>query len=805
MLKNNNTKILRKITVRSLRFGKMRNIFIIITVALSAALISGLAGFSAAYDKNVERELAMQYQTMYSELSKEQAESLKDDGRTEDMVTYKAGSPMEVDNYIIRAAYYSEDGGIIKSARSQITEGTYPAKINEAAVSKAYMRKISKEPVIGAEITITWLDGNTETYTVTGYTDAEPENNFVIMLSEEYAESGAELKDVNYTAALRINGADKMTEQTFLEEIRSMGGQYGIPRYNIRENSSFVVMISDTTPTEKITVIIVSIAVLFISVFVIYSIFYISVTGRIRQFGQLRTIGMTSKQIRKTVQYEGIFLSAAGIMAGICIGTACAYFLMPSGFYLPNTLNIWALTIIANTLTVMLSIRKPAKIAAAVSPIEAAKMYDNRAETKNKAGRKRSLTPFNLAKISAGSNRKKSAMTAISLGIGGVLFILGGTFLAAYNLEEYARQAEFSLGDYMIGISNNAIQTAEYGLTDIQLVSPFTKELEAEIASLDGVEKITRQESFEVTYEYNNYQSNCSIMSFNKKDVDMLEPHIQDYIDYEKMIQNKEILVNNNSVAKEIFGWEFEIGDKVKFRWYDGTDYREDYFTIAGNMENLYKVTDEKARLMTLNDGWFFLPEELLAVMVPEGYNFSYRMIIAVEDYKTDTVVKEFLENYTDDNLYLTLAKFTAYLKQREKDYNSMKYMIWGLSAFIIGFALINMINTLVSNAMARKGEFAMLCSIGMSRAQLKKMIIEEGLILAVKNIIITVCLGVPAGYAFILLMHEFGAYYLHWHFPIWHLLAYAVLVVLVPVIISGVVICILGRKPLVERLREVE
>lgn len=59
MLKNNNGAILRKLTIRSLRSGKMRNLFIIITVALAAALISGLAGFAIGMDKKEERELAV--------------------------------------------------------------------------------------------------------------------------------------------------------------------------------------------------------------------------------------------------------------------------------------------------------------------------------------------------------------------------------------------------------------------------------------------------------------------------------------------------------------------------------------------------------------------------------------------------------------------------------------------------------------------------------------------------------------------------------------------------------------------------
>ncbi|MDE6519157.1 MAG: ABC transporter permease [Ruminococcus sp.] len=807
MLKNNNRGIIRRLTMRSLKCGKMRNVFIIITVALSAALISGLAGFYAAYDKNEERELATQPQVVYRDISKEQIENLKSDDRTEDMVLYKTGNSMEVENYMIRASYYSEDGAIIKSAHSQIIEGRYPEKINEAAVSKAYMKKIGKNPAIGEEFSVTWLEGNTETYTVTGLTDVESESSFVIMLSEEYAENGTELKDIDYTAVLRITNAEKMDAQTFLSEIRSMGEQYGIPRHQIRENSSFTIRISNITTNEMLAVFVISTAILFVSVFVIYSIFYISVTGRIRQFGQLRTIGMTSKQIKKSVRYEGIFLSTAGIFIGLLIGTAIAYFLAPKGFYFPNTLKVCAITIIANTLTVMFSVNKPAKIAAAASPIEAAKMNDNGGAANYKKNAKRKLTPFGLAIISTDSNRKKSAMTAISLGIGGVLFITGGTLLASYNREEYSRQDEFALGDYILDISSNAVQTAEHGATDIQLIKPFSKKLINDIAALEGVEKVTCLERFNVTFEYNNYQSDSSVMPFDRDSTNILEQYRNgnEAFDYDRMVQNKEIIISNNNVAQEIYGWKFEIGDKVKFRWYDGNDYHEDYFTVAGSVEKIYKSQDERAKLLDLNYGWFFIPKELLKAMVPEGYDFSDGLIISVEDYKTDTVVKEFLEKCADESPHLSMKKFTDYFKQNEKNYASLQYMIWGLSAFIIGFALINLINTLVSNTMARKHEFAMLCSIGMSGGQLKKMIIGEGLILAVKNIVITAILGTTAGYFLIWFMHEHAATYLHYHFPIWYMLGYAVLVVAVPVIISGIILNILGKKSLVERLREAE
>ncbi len=808
MLKNNNGAILRKLTMRSLRAGRMRNIFIIITVALSAALISGLTGFALAMDKKEDRELAVQPHVIYGDLSNEQVEALKNDGSMEDIVRYKQGGSMEAENYEICPAYFSDEGKIIESMHLNITEGRYPEKPNEAAVSKEYLKKLGIGPVIGAEFSVTWVDGATETYTVTGLNDLESESRFFIMLSEEYAEKGSQLKDVSYTTAARIVGAADMDDQTFLNTIRGIGEEYGIPRYQIRENSSFVIKISNTRASVLFAVIGVGAVILFVSVFVIYSIFYISVTGRIRQFGQLRTIGMTSKQIRKTVRYEGVFLSGAGSLTGILVGTVFAYFIVPKGFYIPNTLITAVLTIIATSLTVMFSVKKPAKIAAAASPIEAAKMSGNGGAASSKSG-KRNLTPFGLAKISADSNRKKSAMTAVSLGIGGVIFIMGTTLIASYNIEEYSRMGAYRFGDYVLQVSDNAVKLSEHGAADIQINNPLTKEIEAEIAAFEGVKKVTRYDRFDVQYEYNNYQTNDEVMPFENHCIAAMNKSRTEgeAFDYDRMVHNKEIAICNNDQVKEIYGWKFKPGDTVKLKWYDGYEYREDDFTVAGSFDRgeLMKLNNEDSDYLAVGNGWFYIPKDLFKTMVPEEYDPSDGIIVEVEDYKTDTAVKEFLQRYADSDPHLKLTCFSDVVNDGRSNYYLVMGLVWGLSAFIIGFALINLINTLVSNAMSRKQEFAMLCSIGMSGGQLKKMIIGEGLILAVKNIMMTAVFGTAAGYAMIQIMREFQATYLHWHFPVWCMLGYIAMVLVVPVLISAVITNILQKKTLVERLREAE
>lgn len=112
--------------------------------------------------------------------------------------------------------------------------------------------------------------------------------------------------------------------------------------------------------------------------------FYLSVVGRIHQFGQLRTIGMTKKQIQKFVSREGGILFWRSAPAGIGIGGIAGYFMIPDGFSVWNGLLILVMVAAVVFLITMVSVRKPARLAAAVSPMEALRYLPQEAMKKAK-------------------------------------------------------------------------------------------------------------------------------------------------------------------------------------------------------------------------------------------------------------------------------------------------------------------------------------------------------------------------------------------------------------------------------------
>ena len=75
-----------------------------------------------------------------------------------------------------------------------------------------------------------------------------------------------------------------------------------------------------------------------------------------------------------------------------------------------------------------------------------------------------------------------------------------------------------------------------------------------------------------------------------------------------------------------------------------------------------------------------------------------------------------------------------------------IRLCLYGISAFVILFGLLNMVNMLISSAIVRKREFALLQAVGTTNQQLRKMLYREGMSISVKSAILATFLGVAGG-----------------------------------------------------------
>lgn len=388
----NNAKTVRSLALSSIKSSKLRNFFIIITIILSVSLLSVMSLFYSGLETERARQVAGMQHVIYYELNRGQVNDLAEDSRTEYVLAMKQGKGVEVDGKMEQPIAYDtkpeKDEGVHIETVTPV-KGKVPVELDEVMLLDFHCKRLGLEGEPGEKVSFTFLDGTTEEFTLSGiyHVDGNPKL-LSIVLSQKYGEQGAQLKDITYQGIVRIHDAADMRQSEFLDNIRTLASDYGVQRRNVNQNDFFLNTLSGSSRETQQTLLIigVGIGILFVSVLVIYSVFYLAVVGRIKQFGQLRTIGMTKRQIQRMVCYEGLLLCGIGIPIGLLIGGVVSYALKPGGWDWKNTLMIGVCVVIADIITVLISIRKPAVIASSISPVEASKFSG--LETKKKSRRR---------------------------------------------------------------------------------------------------------------------------------------------------------------------------------------------------------------------------------------------------------------------------------------------------------------------------------------------------------------------------------------------------------------------------------
>lgn len=797
-----NKKMIRAKTIslmakQSLKSSRMRNTFVMITIVLASALLTATLMFAMGQNQRVKNELSHRQQVTYYNLTRQQMEALKTDDRIAYQIQVKSGILSQMDGFDVMPYYVSELSDKIQVG--ELLDGRLPEKENEIAAQAAMLKKMGVEPVVGSTVTLSFYDGSTETFTISGILNGSPgAKQFSVFFSESYAENGSQLKDMSYEVYAKLYHATDLSAQDCKEAMYLIGSQAGIARKYVSPSKPFIDSLSVNMQQIGIYGIVGGV-ILLACALVIYGVFYLSVIGRIHQFGQLRTIGMTKKQMKKFVSREGRGLYLRSVPLGILIGGVGGYFIIPDGFHILNTFLILGIVFGVIYVITMISIRKPARIAAAVSPMEAIR-YVPQDDMKNQANKKlcRNLTPMGLGLMNFSKNRKKAAITFCSLALGGILFMTAATYMASFDKGNFARQGYFTDAEFHIGYAQAAIELHEYGMSGMQADMPLNSQMVQEIAALDGVKKVTEIKSLGVRFDYpknDEYNNDDIVYPLTEEETREIGTYLEDgSADYDKLMSGDYILVAGNDNAAEIYGWKFTIGDKLTLHYYDGSKMAEKEVIILGILNNKY-VLNHKGL-----EGWFLMPEQ--AVLNWLSYDtLNARLLVSTETDKEEAVGETLAELIAEKpQLYLeTLAQRKV---EYEQNANWIFGTISGFAIFIMMFSILSMMNTLITNIVTRKQELAMLESIGMSKGQICKMLLGESLVLVVDCVGVTMTIGTLCGYIFSNLLYKLGAFYMAFRFPVSFTLAYVGVLTAVPLIITLVSMHSFSREALVERLR---
>lgn len=369
---NDTSAITKKLAKKSLQSEKRRNLMVVIAVALAAFLICFTGIVSTSLTQMQRNQVVDTYEAVWLGVEENDIETLKGLPEFERVGGYyMLGEELSEQGYHASYVYCDAQMMEITKAQMELLEGRVPEKANEVVVSEYFLSTYGNNAKIGDTVTLDTESFHGD-YVVTGIMDSVNEkeaNTCAIILSNAALTEWKGFDPAGYRAYVHFKNSDQLGEELITSYCREIAEEYELPTPSM--NNRYFTYASKQ-PFDDFTLMAGVIALVLIGGYiVIQSIFRISINDKIRSYGQLRTIGATPKQIKRIVKNEGRKLGSIGILIGTVLGICGGFLLFSKGFNAVSYVATVILTLISSWIMVSISIRKPVKIAAGISPIEA--------------------------------------------------------------------------------------------------------------------------------------------------------------------------------------------------------------------------------------------------------------------------------------------------------------------------------------------------------------------------------------------------------------------------------------------------
>ncbi|MDO4308934.1 MAG: ABC transporter permease [Eubacteriales bacterium] len=879
-----NRKCIRHLSFKTLWASRKRNLIAVIAIILTSILFTSLftivLSINSSYEAYQFRQIGGYCHGTFKDVTDEQAAAISAHSKVKETGVRKvigfcsdgvfAKVPAEV-SYM--------DKNCTKWSYAEPDTGRSPENGMEIAMDTGALKLLGITPELGAKIPLTYLVGDkeqiafseTDTFTLVGYWDYDslmPVH--YLNISGEYAEKieakgiaeGMEpfRTDLNVMMASSVNIRGQMEQvDTDLGYTWDSFTEDNSVRIGVNWGYTTSQMDSGMDSEMILAMAAFLLLVIFTGYLIIYNIFQISVSGDIRFYGLLKTIGTTPGQLKRIIRHQALLLCAAGIPAGLLLGygtgAALTPVVMKSSSYgsSASTLSTSPLIFIGSALftlaTVLLSCSRPGRLAAKVSPVEATK-YTEITQIKKKSRPIRGAKVYQMAFANLERNKLKTFLVIVSLALSVTLLNELYAFVNGFDMEKYVSSqtcADFivSSPDYFRFNTAAEEYLSEEDITDINSNTDIR---------LSGS-----------GYTMSGHGANIWISE------DTLRSQMRNFFDDETItakLDNQEHRDGLVMADVQIEGLDISLFEKLSVIDGDLAPLSDpDSHTIAvtvdtddyGNISNPedYPKVGDTLTAAYISDAYYIdsrtgeksdenTPEEFLkwhieksyevdytvCALVTVPYSMSYRYslmgysaILSAEALKKDSrqpvlplfylfdtpdeaaeaEAESYLAQLTADDFSSLMYESKATVREEFKEFQHMFLLVGGLLCAIIGIVgILNYFNAIMTGILSRRREFAVLQSVGMTNRQLKTMLIYEGLFYSLGSVaaalVLSLILGPLAGsminHMFWFCNYRFTVVPVLFTIPVFTLLGW-----LVPSVLYGQA----AAHSVVERLRETD
>ena len=791
----NDTSIVeKKLASRSMKADRRRNIFIILTIALAVCLMGTLSFIYSAQQMQTLDHILGQYQAGCSGLTREEVTRLADTGKFEKWgYAADAGSVRHGDS-TLNVSFVSKE--MIDLMGYGEIVGNYPQEENELCIDRSFLNYFDLPADVDQTLTLN-LGSGEKAYTVTGILESENNSRiFTAWISESSVDTSG--NKAPYDLRFRFAGSQGMEPEQLRMDIEAFFREMGIPEDRTFYSSSYFGML-DLYLGNGMEIYALSILIAVICAIVIYNIFYISVMGKMREYGRLKVLGTTPKQLKRVVKRERCLMTAVAIPLGLLLAAGIALIAVPGYWSWRDNIGSGLMVSLLTYGMVLVATRKPLSMVGKVSAIEAIRTTAYSEQQYRSASRQlhRRLTMPCLARMNFSRNRKKAFVTALSLSLTGILLLCISAYANSVDIEEMAQSQFGDRSQYLLQYEDYAGRE----FYEMQKENPLGKALREELAAIPNVDFITAYSTACVEIPAiseipgNREHEAFIVRGIDQENMDKMytgDTVLEGKADYRQLVDGDGILVcPSGSSLKEIYKTTYQVGDTVTLFCYNG---QAKTYTVMGIVKDIPICSSAH---------YFILPEEELSVLYPEISDFaSYVNIHTREDGKE--LRRAVFGAVSDERVAISGLEDT--ITVLESGMQGELKRDYSLLIFIFVFSLINLANTLITNLLARQQEFGVLQSVGMSERQMSKMLSYECLYYIGITLLVTLTVGTVCSLAVCHVFDQVGMFgKLTYHFPVLQVLVFAAVLLLVQAVFSVCAVRYTRRLSLVERIKATE
>ena len=769
---------------RTFRQNKGRNLVAALAIVLTTLLFTTLFVLSQSMSRNMIemtfRQTGYDGQVSFKSITEEQAAKIAahpDVAEVGYSMVVGIGRGKELAGRQVEIRFADES--YAEHSFAKPATGRMPQTADEIALDNIVLDKLGIPHELGQRVTLEWIadfqeeENRVSEFTLCGFWEGN-ESSYASMawVSREFVEDvTAQLEAADSGAAeevpdSRLAGicmgqvnlySDREIEKTMdqiLEDTGLTELEYGV-------NLAYDPDMNRMAAQESLPMYLGMILVFVAGYLIIYNIFQISVTTDIQFYGKLKTLGMTARQLKRLIYGQAGRLCLLGIPVGMLLGYLLGMVLVPVWIQMEDArVSVNPLIFIGSAafagLTVLISCMRPAKMAGKVSPMEALRYNDVQRGGRSVKRRSGSAGLPALAWSNLGRNRKRTVTVICSLTLGLTLMSAFYAKNAAFDMEKYLE--ELMLSDFQM----DQATSEEYMKGYDPYGDTLDPELIAQVEALEGLEGIGYEYSHETEIALSE-QTIANMQAFYTDDV------LADWASYDpvgpKSIQEA---VDEKRAGAVVYGLDGIVLDAytdaahVLAGSYDAEQFATGKYAIAAGLAmtkedgqtlptvsvgDTVEIEGREYTIMAVLDEFtvvtagakeggaenkdrhyleFIVPMETFRERWPQ--NTPRKVFFDVEDAHLDAA-QEMLDRYSaETGVSIPLTTRTSKAAQYHRETRSSAVMGNVVSIVIALVGVLNFVNSMVTAIVSRRKEFAMMQSVGMTKSQLCKLLVWEGM-----------------------------------------------------------------------------